>query len=163
MKKAIIFTLFFVPMLFQAQGSVTFRISNMGSTVEGQFERFNLDIQWNESNPAASTISGSVYVESINTGIALRDRHLRSSSYFHVSKFPEITFQSKKIEKGREPGTYKIIGNLTIKDVTKEHIFVLSFTPSGGREFTTTLNRREFNVGGWSLTMGDEVWVKVAE
>ncbi|MFN3951112.1 MAG: YceI family protein [Thermaurantimonas sp.] len=163
MKKLIVFILLLFPVYFRAQSSVTFRITNMGSTVEGQFERFKLNIQWNESNPAASTVSGIVYVESINTGISLRDRHLRSSSYFHVSKFPEITFKSKKIEKGREPGTYKIIGDLTIKDVTKEHIFVLSFTPGGGKEFTTTLNRREFNVGGWSLTMGDEVQVIVVE
>lgn len=163
MKKVLYIFLIFFPALFHAQSAVKFRITNMGSNVEGIFDRFVLDIQWNSSNPANSTVSGIVYAESINTGIGLRDRHLRSSSYFHVSKFPEITFKSTKIEKGQNQGTYKITGVLNIKGLRKEHTFICTLLPNGQKEFTTTVNRREFNVGGWSLTMGDEVQVIVVE
>lgn len=163
MKKFYLITLIYVPVLFYAQSTVTFQIPYMGSSVEGKFERFTLDIQWNSSNPTTSVVSGIVYAESINTGIALRDRHLKSSSYFHISKFPEISFTSTKIEKTESQRVYKITGLLSIKGIKKEHTFTMTITPDGRKEFTTKLNRRDFNVGGWSLTMGDEVNIKVVE
>ncbi|GCD77043.1 hypothetical protein JCM31826_05250 [Thermaurantimonas aggregans] len=135
----------------------------MGSIVEGSFERFSLDIRWNATNPSASMVSGKVQVESINTGISLRDNHLRSSSYFHVSQYPEISFTSTKIEKSSSDGSYIIMGQLSIKGVTKDHTFTMRMRPDGRKEFTTSLNRRDFGVGGWSLTMGDEVQVTVTE
>uniref|UniRef100_UPI00391AE48F YceI family protein n=1 Tax=Thermaurantimonas sp. TaxID=2681568 RepID=UPI00391AE48F len=146
-----------------AQSSVKFQIRNMGSTVEGSFDRFTLNIRWNASNPTASTVTGKVQVESINTGISLRDNHLRSSSYFHVKKYPEISFKSTRIEKSSTEALYFIIGQLSIKGITKEHAFTMRMLPDGRREFKTTLNRRDFGVGGWSLTMGDEVQVTVTE
>lgn len=145
------------------QSIVKFQIRNMGSVVEGSFKRFSLDIRWNATNPSASVISGKVQAESIYTGISLRDKHLRSSSYFHVSKYPEITFKSTKIEKSSSDGSFVVAGQLSIKGITKEHAFTMRIRPDGRREFTTTVNRRDFNVGGWSLTMADEVEVTVIE
>lgn len=157
-----VFLFLVVPVVLWGQSAVTFQIRNMGSTVEGSFEKFTFDIRWNPSNPAASVVAGKVMVESIKTGISLRDSHLRSSSFFHASKYPEIVFKSSKIERAAD-GTYVIIGQLSLKNVTKEHSFLLTINPDGRRVYTTTLNRRDFNVGGWSLTMGDEVQVSVVE
>ncbi|KFD38582.1 YceI family protein [Schleiferia thermophila] len=147
----------------QLQKEVRFEIKNLGSTVEGQFEEFSLDIQWNESNPLTSKISGSVQVESINTGIGLRDRHLRSSSYFDAKKFPTITFKARKIEQTAGRDEYKVIGLLTIKDISREETFTLHIDERGREIFTTIIDRRKYRVGGKSITMGDEVKVTVID
>ena len=69
-----------------------------------------------------STISADVTIDatSINTNNDKRDTHLRSPDFFDTTNNPNITFKSKRADKGATPGTFKLIGDLTIRGVTKE-------------------------------------------
>ncbi|MEP6761079.1 MAG: YceI family protein, partial [Sporichthyaceae bacterium] len=56
---------------------------------------------------------------SIETGAPDRDTHLRSGDFFEAEKYPEITFRNARVVK-QKGATFQVVGELTIKDVTKE-------------------------------------------
>jgi len=113
---------------------------------------------------------------SINTGHAQRDEHLRGPDFFEVTKYPTITFVSKKVIK-TEPNRLKVVGDLTIHGVTREiTVDVEGPTPEvkdpwgnfrRGATATAKINRRDFGLtwnkvldsGG--LVVGDEVNIYV--
>ncbi|HTF56840.1 MAG TPA: YceI family protein [Planctomycetota bacterium] len=67
----------------------------------------------------AGSVSITVPVASLKTGIDMRDEHLRSEMWLNAAKFPAITFASKKVEKG-EGNTVKVTGDFSMHGVTKE-------------------------------------------
>lgn len=145
-----------------SKSSVAFKIKNAGITVDGAFKTFEAQIDYNESAQAPSSIKATINVESIDTGIEGRDKHLRKEEFFNVSGFPTITFESTQILK-TATGSFIAEGKLTIKGVTKEMKIPFRYT-SGVFEGNVKLNRLDYGVGGNSVTMGDEVevFVKVA-
>ena len=58
-------------------------------------------------------------VNSINTGVETRNDHLKSEEFFDAENYPYITYVSKSLTKVRG-SKYKLTGDLTIKDITKE-------------------------------------------
>ena len=100
--------------------SVAFEVKHMMiATVRGQFREFEGTLQAAEDDPADSRAWGSAKVASIDTGNPDRDAHLRSPDFFDAERHPRITFDSTRIQ-WVEGGTYRVWGNLTIKDVTRE-------------------------------------------
>ncbi|HSH66060.1 MAG TPA: YceI family protein [Bacteroidia bacterium] len=89
------------------------------SQVHGQFDSFNVTAESNGENFEDSKVQVEIDVASINTGIADRDNHLRSADFFDVEKYPKIYFKSKSLKVVDEED-FKLIGDLTIKDITKE-------------------------------------------
>jgi polyisoprenoid-binding protein YceI len=87
--------------------------------VRGAFDRWQGTIQLDEQNPAASKVSARIEAASINTREEKRDGHLRSPDFFDVEKYPELTFESTKVERVGD-SRYRVTGNLTIHGVTKE-------------------------------------------
>lgn len=90
----------------------------MVSKVRGHFTEFDGKIVIAE-NPLESTVEVVIKAGSIETGVADRDGHLRSDDFLAVDKFPEITFRSKRIA-DRSGSEFTLVGDLTIRDVTKE-------------------------------------------
>ena len=86
---------------------------------EGRFTRFQGTVDADPANPTAGgKVSLKIETASIDTGIGMRDRHLRSDDFFDVERFPAITFESTRIE-----GTGRrllVTGTLTIKGVARE-------------------------------------------
>lgn len=100
------------------ESSLSFTISNLGmSTVEGRFHEFDGELMWN-GIVAELELTGSVSVVSIDTGIRLRDRHLRGSDYFDADTYPVITYRSTSARWVN--GKILIRGDLRIKNVTRE-------------------------------------------
>ncbi len=100
---------------------------------------------------------------SLETGIALRDKHLKKEEYFAIDKFPEMTFTSKLVSKTRD-NTYLMVGTLVIKGKQQKISFPFKATSAkGGYHFEGEfqIDRRDFGVGGNSLTIGDDVTVKL--
>lgn len=91
---------------------------------KGTIGGFEAKINFNSDQLAKSSISGSVDVSTIDTGIKKRDEHLRSDDYFDVAKYPKISFESTEIK--REGNTYVMTGNLTIKG--KSHMGKIRFS-----------------------------------
>ena len=142
--------------------------------VEGRFKDFNGVIRFDESDVTKSTVEFTAKVESIDTGVAQRDQHLRTADFFDVAKFPEMTFKSTKVErKGKD--SYVLTGDFTLKGVTKQ--VAIPFTITGaikdsrgsmrfGIEAQTKINRQDYGITwgkpmeGGGLDVGNEVTIK---
>lgn len=142
--------------------SAEFKIKNAGITVDGSFSPVKAEIQWNDKNPAASKISGEVMAQTVKTGIALRDRHLREKSeFFNAPKFPSLHLESVRIEP-EQGGNFQVTWDLTIKGLTLRFKSLLHRELKAGQTRLWTdfkIDRRQWKVGGNSLTMGDIVSV----
>src|SRR6266536_6054475 len=91
----------------------------MISTVRGRFNAFSGTIDADENNPTAATVDVQIDASSLVTGEEKRDAHLRSPDFLDVEKYPYITFKSKRVEK-IDDSNGKLVGDLTIRDVTHE-------------------------------------------
>jgi polyisoprenoid-binding protein YceI len=99
--------------------SIQFAVKHMGiASVRGKFTRFEGTLEVGE-NLATSKAYGKVDASSIDTDEPDRDAHLRSPDFFDVENYPEITFESTRVEPiDAESST--VYGNLTMHGVTKE-------------------------------------------
>ena len=124
------------------------------TTVKGRFRDFEGTIRIDESHPENSSVSASVDVASVDTNTADRDAHLRSDDFFNAERYPKITFRSTTVERVDDTH-YKVHGDLTIRDVTKQVVLDAEFEgevddPWGHRRAaftaTTQISRNEFGV-----------------
>jgi polyisoprenoid-binding protein YceI len=142
---------------------VAFSIKGPMGKVEGTFGGLKTEIQFDENNLVGSSIFASVEVNSIETGVALRNKDLREKpEWFEAEKYPQITIKSKKIEK--VGSGFQLTGELTMKGVTKPVVMPFSFTPVGnGGLFMSkfTINREDFGLGKPGGPVGDEVSISL--
>lgn len=143
---------------------IGFKINHQGLIeVPGFFRDFTGTIQYNATDVTRSSVEFTAQMTSVDTGVAPRDRHLRSADFFDVEKFPEMTFKSIKVAK-KGKGLI-VTGDLTMKGVTKS--VSIPFTIAGWLPATeksparmgivgeTTINRRDFGVNyGGNLPSG---------
>jgi polyisoprenoid-binding protein YceI len=102
-----------------AHSSVRFSVKHMGiANVRGKFSEFEGTLETKE-NLADCRAFGTVKVVSIDTGEPQRDDHLRSADFFNVEEFPEIQFESTRVEAIDEEST-RVVGNLTMHGITRE-------------------------------------------
>lgn len=140
---------------------ITFSVKHMMiSTVRGEFTKFEGTVNLNEENLAASVVEGKVYLDSINTRDEKRDGHLRSADFFDVETYPVMTFVSKRIE-AAGGNVYRVVGDLTIKDVTREIVLTVNSegrqkSPWGtevwGFNAEASLNRKDFGLN-WNVAL----------
>ena len=105
----------------------------MVTKVRGSFEEFAGTAHLDGSDPTKSTASVTMQVQSINTGNAQRDEHLRTNDFFDAPAFPEITFTSTGVVVDGDD--YKLTGDLTIKGVTKPVTIDFEYTGSATDPF----------------------------
>lgn len=103
-----------------SHSSVEFAVKHMViSTTKGRFTRYEVDADVDEQNLANSRATVRIEAASIDSRDEKRDAHLRSADFFDAENHPYITFTTKRFEaKGGDD--YKLIGDLTIRGVTKE-------------------------------------------
>jgi polyisoprenoid-binding protein YceI len=98
---------------------VGFNVKHLGvSNVKGKFNEFSGSIMLDPVDITKSTVNVSVNAASIDTNNERRDADLKSANFFEVEKFPTLTFVGKRVEKTADGMV--VIGDLTIRDVTKE-------------------------------------------
>ena len=126
----------------------------MISTVRGRFADARGTIKLDGDDLTRASIDAEIATASIDTRQEQRDAHLRSADFFEVEKYPTITFRSTSVERVKND-RYRITGDLTIRDVTRE--VVLEGTDEGrgrdpwggdrlGFSATTTIDRRDFGL-----------------
>jgi polyisoprenoid-binding protein YceI len=159
----------------KGHSDTSFRIRHLVSNVTGRFDDFSGTIDLDKSNMEKSAVQFEIQTASINTGVADRDKHLRSADFFDVEKYPTITFKSTSIKKTGE-NSYDVTGDFTMHGVTKKITLPVTFLgetkgPRGGTvagfEASTTLNRKDYGIvwnraldtGGFIL--GDDVKVSI--
>jgi polyisoprenoid-binding protein YceI len=156
-----------------AHSMIGFAISHLViNTVHGKFNEFSGSVT--VENNQVKEAKGTIQTKSIDTGVQMRDKDLRSPSFFDVEKNPTITFQSKKAE--NQGGETVIIGDFTMHGVTKEVSLPLKLKgpikdPWGnsriGLEGKLKLNRKDYGLtynktleaGG--LVVGEEVEIEI--
>ena len=146
----------------QENGSkVHFVIKNFGIKTGGDFSGLKGSIKFDPANIAVSSFDVSVSSTTINTGNDTRDGHLKKEEYFNVKKYPDIRIASTSIQKGVSENEYVFTGNITIKDFTRPIRFPFTAVKKdNGYLFSADdimINRRDFNVGGSSISMADEL------
>lgn len=141
------------------KAKVEFTANGPFGKVNGSFSGLKSKIIFDENNLPGSSIQASVDVNTIQTGVGLRDKDLTGKEeWFNAAKYPQITIQSKQIEK--TASGYKITGDLTMKGVTKSVLIGFTFTPAGnGGVFHSlfTLNREDYGVGKNGGSVGKEI------
>ena len=161
-----------------AHTSVEFSIRHMTvSNVRGTFDKVAGTVTSDETDLAKSTITATIETASVDTRNDKRDEHLRSADFFDVTKYPTMTFASKKIAKGTAAGHWDVTGDLTLHGVTKQVVLDVEGPtasvkdPMGntraGAHATTTIKRQDFGIvysktletGG--LMLGDDVTVTI--
>jgi polyisoprenoid-binding protein YceI len=99
---------------------VQFKVKHlMITTVTGSFNIFKATIQTEDEDFTKAKILFSADINSISTGNADRDAHLKSADFFDVAKYPELTFKTTKYENVDSDGSYELYGDLTMHGVTK--------------------------------------------
>jgi len=137
-----------------ADDSVTFTIKHFGIPAKGELKGLKGIIKYDPQNPANSSFNVSVDVNTINTGVDMRDNDLQKETYFNAAKYPTINFVSTSVNSAG------VSGNLTIKGTTRQITMPFTSTPEGNGylfEGKFSINRKDFGVGGTSFTLGDNV------
>ncbi|MFQ5696123.1 MAG: YceI family protein [Terriglobia bacterium] len=146
------------------------------TTGRGTFKNYDVEFVYDEEDISQWSVRATIKTESVDTDIEMRDRDLRGPLFFDAANHPEITFQSKRIEKRGEG--YVAIGTLTMRGVTKgiELPFVITAVQWGGREekrpqlgvaVKWTVNRQDYGLGSdWRHSaipnfIGDDVTVEI--
>ena len=140
------------------KSEIKFIVKNFGLNTSGSLQGLKGSIVFNPADLSTAFFNVSVDVKTINTGIESRDSHLRKEEYFDVEKYPTISFVSKNISK--DQNGYTVTGSLTIKGTTKTISFpFVTQNQDAGLLFTGNLsiNRKDFNVGGSSAVLGNNV------
>lgn len=142
---------------------IEFKVKHMMiSTVTGSFEKFDAQVEAADDTFKNANFNFSAKIDSINTKNSDRDTHLKSDDFFNAEKFPQLTFKSKSFD-GK-----KMVGDLTIRDITKEITLDVDFNgiaedPYGqtkaGFEAEGTINRKDFNLNWNAVTEAGSIVV----
>ncbi len=140
---------------------VKFSVTHMViSEVEGSFKVYEGTITSAKDDFSDAKIDFSVDVNSINTDNSMRDGHLKSDDFFNADKFPKMVFKSTSFKK-KAGNVYELIGDLTIRDVTKKVKFSVKYggimkDPYGntkaGFKATGSINRFDYGLKWNTLT-----------
>ncbi|HAV55915.1 YceI family protein [Aequorivita vladivostokensis] len=146
-----------------AHSEIEFKVKHMMiSTVTGSFSDFDASIEAADDSFKNAKFRFSAKIDSISTKNKDRDTHLKSDDFFNAEKFPKLTFESKSFD------GEKMVGDMTIRDVTKEITLDVDFNgiavdPYGqtkaGFEATGTINRKDFNLNWSAVTEAGSIVV----
>ncbi len=123
------------------------------SHVHGQFSKITGTIVLDEKDMSKSSVQATIPIDTVDTGVSMRDNDLRGTAFFDAAKYPTMTFQSTSVTPDSDG--YKVAGNLTMHGVTKP--VTLQMDPLGpaismhgqthrGFQATTTLDRKDFGL-----------------
>ena len=99
---------------------ITFKIKHLGfSWLEGRFNRFSGDFDYDEANPSNNRVKVEIDVSSLDSNNALRDKHLRSERFFDTEAFPKASFASTGW-KALGDGKAVLTGRFTLRGVTRD-------------------------------------------
>ncbi len=158
--------------LDSSHSQILFSYNHLGySTTWGMFSGFEGRIQFDQEDPAASSVTVSFPVRTMLTGWEARFEHFMSPDFFGAAEDEMVSFASTGIEVTGE-NTAKITGDLTLNGVTKPVVLDAVLNQAGdhpmegkpwaGFSATTTLLRSDFDLGMFAPFVSDEVEVQIS-
>jgi len=160
----------------KTHSDVDFKVRHLVSNVTGKFTDFDGTVNMQPGKPGASSVEFTINASSNDTGVADRDKHMRTADFFDVEKFPTIAFKSTAIAPTKKKDVFNVTGDLTIRGVTKRVTIPVTFlgaakdpwgNEKAGFTLTTTINRKDYGVN-WNKALdnggflvGDDVEVTI--
>jgi polyisoprenoid-binding protein YceI len=151
---------------------VQFKVKHLViSTVTGFFRNFEGAMETENNDFEDAKISFTLNTDSIDTNQGQRDEHLRSAEFFDSAQYPQMTFKSTSFKKTGDD-EYELVGDLTIKDITKQVKLQAEYGGSAddfygntkaGFEVIGKISRKEFGLTWGGITeagavvAGDEI------
>ncbi len=148
------------------QSSVKFFVK-ASVAIEGNFEKWDATLTFPSTDATSGVLDINIQAATVNTGSGMKDDKLRSKDFFDVKQDPVITFHSTKVTQ-TGPNTFDVLGNFTIRGVSKPETLNLTLTGKGTGEGeikgTMAFDRKEFgmNSGIPFIKIADRVEVNVA-
>ncbi|MCZ2459644.1 MAG: YceI family protein [Chitinophagales bacterium] len=157
-----------------AHSEIHFKVRHMMvSWVTGSFGEFNAKVKTEGNDISTAKVRLTAEIGSISTNNEQRDAHLRTGDFFDAANHPQLTFESKKLEKVDEEN-YKVYGTLTMRGVSKDIVLNAEFggfaldghgNTRMGISVSGKINRKDFGVsfsmvsetGG--ILLGEEVTI----
>jgi polyisoprenoid-binding protein YceI len=150
---------------------VQFTYNHFGfSNITGRFDAISGTFDFDAADPAASRIAVTIPVDSLSTGVAKLDEHMKSPDMFDAAQFPTAAFTSTKVT-ADGPGKLNVAGDLTIHGVTRPAVLAVTVNGVGehpmshaqmaGFDATTTIKRSDFGIDYMVPDVGDEVRIHI--
>jgi len=137
----------------------------------GRFDRFDGDFRFDPADPTKSSVTVTFPIDSIDTGVAKLDAHLKTDEFFDVAKYPTATFKSTRVERSGEHGL-KVAGDLTLHGVTKPVVLDVTVNkvgrhPMAGRDAagfdaSATIKRSDFGISNYVPNVSDEIRLSIS-
>ena len=143
--------------------SISFKIKNFGLTVDGGFKTIDIKTNLDTKDISNSYVNAAIIVNSIFTGIEVRDKHLLWKDYFYALNHKEIVLKSSKLTKDMN-GNIILFAELSIKGITKKVEIPLEVFEDDSRltlKALILLNRKNFDIGNRSLILSNNVKIQV--
>jgi polyisoprenoid-binding protein YceI len=148
-----------------------FRWNHLGfSSPAAQFAQGAGTLDFDQADPTKSSVSVSIPLGSLYTGVAALDDDFRSTDFFDTARFPTATFKSTKVEK-LAADQLRVTGDLNLHGVTKPVILDVmvvkvgtnprSNLPTIGFDAKTSLKRSDFGLGKYVPQVGDEIQMHI--
>jgi polyisoprenoid-binding protein YceI len=149
-----------------------FRWNHLGfSTPAAQFSQGVGTLEYDPADPAKSSVSVTIPLGSLYTGVPALDEDFRSADFFDTARFPTATFKSTKVEKLMAADRLQVTGELSLHGVTKPIVLDVmvvkvgtnprSNLPTVGFDAKTTLKRSDFGLGKYVPQVGDEIQMHI--
>jgi polyisoprenoid-binding protein YceI len=157
-----------------SHSGVVFGWNHFGfSNPSARFDKIEGDVLLDKADLTKSSISVTLPLDGLDTGVAKLDEDLKGPDFFDAAKYPTITFKSTQVERTSENGL-KITGNLTVHGITKPLILNAKVNKIGlfeipgvvkaqtaGFDATTVIKRSEFGVAKYVPAVSDEIAVRI--
>ncbi len=137
----------------------------------GRFDRFEGDFRFDPADPTQSSVTVTIPVDSIDTGVAKLDAHLKTDEFFDVARYPTATFKSTRVERSGEHDL-KVTGDLTLHGVTRPVVLDVVVNkigqhPMAGRaaagfDASATIRRSDFGISNYVPNVSDEIRLSIS-
>lgn len=149
-----------------------FRWNHLGfSSPAAQFAQGAGTLEFDRADPTKASVTVTIPLESLRTGVPALDDHFRSADFFDIGKFPTASFHSTHIAKGPAADELEVNGDLELHGVTRPVVLAVTVVkigsnprnglPTIGFDATTTLKRSAFGLGKFVPQVGDEIQVRI--
>ncbi len=152
--------------LLPAQSEIVFVSKQMGVPVQGRFQKFDAQVQFDPAKPQSSRIDFTVDVGSATLGAPETDAELPKAVWFNVPKFPQASFRSSSV-KALGGGRFEVAGKLSIKGLSQDVVVPVALSAKGAQTLASgsfALKRLGFKIGEneWADTsmVADDVQVQ---
>ena len=151
---------------------VTFGYTHFGfSRQTGMFRQVSGDVFFDPADPAKSSVSVTIPLEAIDTGVPDLDKDLKGPGYFDAAQFQSATFRSTRVEK-TGADALSVTGDLSLHGVTRPVTLAVKVMKVGehpmkkvpmlGFDATATIKRSDFGVDRMVPAVGDEIELHIA-